>query len=257
MSALWARAAMADRDPAPDTAKAWARVRHAFRARPSRGQWVVAALFLLLGFAAVTQVRSANDDQYTGMRRDELVTLLQTLDGADDRLTQQRSELAATQRSLQQDSERNQAAVEETRRAADALAILAGTVPVVGPGVVITVEDPDETVGASTLLNAIEELRDAGAESIQVNGVVRVVAQSYVTDSSNGVVRIDGREVKRPFVIEAIGDSHTLDQAVVFRGGLADQVEALGGEVNVEQTDALEVTALAEEREAEYARPAR
>ncbi|MBW9205003.1 DUF881 domain-containing protein [Mumia sp. zg.B53] len=242
---------------APDSAKAWARVRHALTGRPTRGQWVVAALFLVLGFAAVTQVRSANDDGYAGMRRDELVNLLETLDSTEDRLTQQRADLSATQRRLQQSSERNQAAIEETRKAADTLAILAGTVPTVGPGVVITIEDPDSTVGASTLLNAIEELRDAGAESIQVNGVVRVVAQSYVTDSPEGGVRIDGREVKRPFVIEAIGDSHTLDQAVVFRGGLVDQVEALGGDVAVEQTKSLEITALAEEREAEYARPAR
>ncbi|MGH1563245.1 DUF881 domain-containing protein [Mumia sp. DW29H23] len=242
---------------APDSSKAWARVKHALTGRPSRGQWVVAVLFLVLGFAAVTQVRSTNDDDFAGMRRDELVNLLETLDSTDERLTQQRAELSATQRRLQQSSERNQAAIEETRKAADTLALLAGTVPAVGPGVVITVDDPDQTVGASTLLNAIEELRDAGAEAIQVNGVVRVIAQSYVTDSSEGAVRIDGREVKRPFVIEAIGDSHTLDQAVVFRGGLADQVEALGGEVTVDQTDSLEVTALAEEREAEYARPAR
>ncbi|WP_370619824.1 DUF881 domain-containing protein [Mumia qirimensis] len=242
---------------APDTKKAWARVRHALTGRPSRGQWVVAALFLVLGFAAVTQVRATNDDDFAGMRRDELVTLLETLDSADERLTQQRAELAETQRRLQQSSERNQAAIEETRRAADTLAILAGTAPAVGQGVVITIEDPDGTVLAGPMLNAIEELRDAGAEAIQVNGVVRVVAQSYVTDDANGAVRIDGREIKRPYVIEAIGDSHTLDQAVMFRGGLADQVAALGGEVDVEQVDSLEVTALAEEREAEYARPAR
>lgn len=248
---------MPDEQKPPDSAQAWARVRHALTGRPSRGQWVAAALFLVLGFAAVTQVRSTNEEAYAGMRRDELVNLLETLDGTNDRLTQQRSDLADTQRRLQQGAERNQAAIEETRKAADTLAILAGTVPAKGPGVVITIEDPGGTVGASAFLNAIEELRDAGAEAIQVNGVVRVVAQSYVTDTADGEVRVDGREVKRPFVIEAIGDSHTLDQAVVFRGGLADQVEAIGGSVSVEKTDSLEVTAVAEEREAEYARPAR
>ncbi len=41
----------------------------------------------------------------------------------------------------------------------------------------ITVDDPDEHGRREPLLDAIEELRDAGAEVIAINGVVRVVAR--------------------------------------------------------------------------------
>ncbi len=47
-----------------------------------------------------------------------------------------------------------------------------------GPGITLTVEDTKGTVEADMLLDAIQELRAAGAEAIQVNDV-RVVADTY------------------------------------------------------------------------------
>lgn len=232
-------------------------LRRALLGRPSRAQLVVALLLAALGFAAVVQVRTnQRDDAYLGARRGDLVQLLDSLDAADDRLNRQSDELTSTRNRLQSDSERSQVAEEETRKEADNLAILAGTVGAQGPGITVTIRDADEAVTASTLLNAIEELRDAGAEAIQIDGTARVVAQSAFVDSDRRVVRVDGRVVRRPFVIDAIGAPQTLRQAVVFRGGLADQVEALGGEVDVTTSDRVEVTALAASRAAQYAQPA-
>ena len=39
---------------------------------------------------------------------------------------------------------------------------------------------------SSNLLDAIEELRDAGAEAIQINGAVRVVASTDFVDDAPG-----------------------------------------------------------------------
>ena len=50
----------------------------------------------------------------------------------------------------------------------DTLGILTGTVPATGPGVVITITDPDHKVTAALLLDALQELRDAGAEAVQI-----------------------------------------------------------------------------------------
>ncbi|MFY0408251.1 DUF881 domain-containing protein [Solicola sp. PLA-1-18] len=230
------------------------RLRGALLGTPSRSQLTVGVLLAVLGFGAVVQVRSASqDDDFSGARRGDLVQLLDSLDAANQRVDEQLRELTATRNRLRSAGESNQAAEAESQAEAGTLGILAGTVPVEGPGVVITIQDEDEAVSASTLLNAVEELRDAGAEAIQVNGVSRVVAQTYFVDV-DGQVRVDGRELTRPFVIEAIGSASTLREAVVFRGGLADQVESLGGSVEVDERDRVEITALAERRDPQYSR---
>ena len=59
------------------------------------------------------------------------------------------------------------------------LGILAGTVAAEGPGIVVTIDGVDD---AALLLDTVQELRDAGAEAIQL-GDVRVVASTYFTQA--------------------------------------------------------------------------
>ncbi|MBA2456423.1 MAG: DUF881 domain-containing protein [Nocardioidaceae bacterium] len=231
-------------------------LRSALTSRPAWGQALVAVLLGALGFAAALQVR-VNDAEgvYPGARRGDLIELLDSLDAANARAEKQINELETTKRELQTSTTASQTALLEARREASTLAILAGTVPARGPGVVIRINDPEAAVSAVTMLNAIEELRDAGAEAIEINNSARVVAQTYFA-VSDGTLTIDGAEVRPPYVIDAVGSAATLSVAVGFPGGLQDEVQALGGSVTVEQTDALDVTALAEERTPEYAQPA-
>ncbi|MGH3357304.1 MAG: DUF881 domain-containing protein [Nocardioidaceae bacterium] len=232
------------------------RLKAAMTRRPGRPQMVVAVLLAVLGFAAVVQVKSYQDDSdLAGARRGDLVQLLDSLDANEERASNQLDELAATKARLESSTERTKAARQAAREEADTLSILSGTVPVTGPGIRITITDSNNGVIASTLLNAVEELRDAGAEAIQLNGVVRVIAQSYFVDSDRGI-RVDGRELTRPLVIDVIGDTDTLSEAVEFRGGLIDEVELVGGEVVVEEFESIDITALSDPREPEYAQPA-
>lgn len=232
------------------------RLWRALRSRPGRAQVVVAVLLIVLGFAAVVQVQTIREDEdFAGYRRGELVQLLDSLNAAHERVSSDLAELNETHEGLESSSQRTKAAQEAARREAERLAILSGTVPVTGPGVRITITDSDNSVGASTLLNAIEELRDAGAEAIQINGVVRVIAQSYFVDSDRGI-RVDGRELTRPFVLAVIGDPDTLREAVRFRGGLIDEVELVGATAKVEKVPSLDITALSDPRQPEYAQPA-
>jgi uncharacterized protein YlxW (UPF0749 family) len=80
------------------------------------------------------------------------------------------------------------------------------------------------------------------------------VAQTYFLDDDEGI-RIDGREIKRPFRIEAIGDASTLAGAVRFPGGLVDRVSNRGGKATVTERDKVTITALADIKTPEYARP--
>jgi uncharacterized protein YlxW (UPF0749 family) len=226
------------------------------RSRPGRGQVVVAVLLAILGFGAVVQGRAASDSgDYAGARRGDLIQLLDSLDAARNRAERDLRDLRDAKADLEDSSTRTQAALREAREEASTLAILSGTVGATGPGIVIRIDDPSEGVGASTLLSVVEELRDAGAEAIEINDSARVVAQTYFADDDDGV-SVDGNVVSSPYVIDVIGRPHTLSNIVTFPGGIAEVVDSLGGSVEVDERDTVDVTSLAEGEEPEYAQPA-
>jgi uncharacterized protein YlxW (UPF0749 family) len=220
-----------------------------------RAQLLVALLLAALGFAAVTQVKlTRSDDDFSGQRREDLVDLLDSLSAAADRTRNQLDDLEQARDDLLSSSERRQAAIEEGNQRLEVLRILTGTVAADGPGITITVMDPEDAVTAATLRNGVEELRDAGAEAIEINDVVRIVGSTAFTET-DGVISADGVELRPPYVIDAIGSSHTLGDAVVFPGGLSDEVAQLGGSVDVHEKDLVEVGSLHTLDSPEYSQP--
>ena len=173
--------------------------------RPTGMHLLIAALIGVLAFAMTTQIVQDDATDYTSVRGVELVELLKSIDAANERLATQIDDLTATRDDLLSSSERSKDAEKQARKRSEQLAILAGSAGATGPGVAVTINDPDEAVSANQLLDAVQELRDAGAEAIAINGTARVVAQTYFLDD-DGAIIVGGRELKRPFVIEAIGD---------------------------------------------------
>jgi uncharacterized protein YlxW (UPF0749 family) len=232
--------------PSPDPEAAvspWRRILAAARARPGRRQVAVALLCGLLAFAMVTQVHTTTATAgLSGARVDDLLAILSDLSGRADR--------------LRSGSGQDQAALEEARRRAATLGILTGTVAARGPGIVLTVVDPRGQVRADVLVDAIEELRDAGAEAMQLSGV-RVVASTAVVDASGGI-RVDGRLVRPPYRLAVIGDPRTLSGALGIPGGVLDTIGALpGAKAVVISSPAVTVSALRPLTTPRYARPAR
>ena len=243
--------------PEPTTTDGRERLLAALRRPGSRGQAVAGVLLAVLGFAAVTQVQANDkDDQYVGARQGDLVQYINNLSLASQRAESEISRLERTRDSLRNDTEARRTALERAQDQADTLGILAGTVPVVGPGVRVEVTDENGGVGGNQLLEGLEELRDAGAEAIELNGRVRVIAQTSLRDSDEGVV-VDGQLLKSPYVIEAIGDSQTLATALEFSGGFVDEVERdqVGGEVTIRPSDDVEISTVVEPATPEYAEP--
>ena len=222
--------------------------------RPSLSQVIVAILIGGLAFAMVVQIQHDDSDDYSNVRGDDLVELLKSLDAANERLGTQIDELTATRNGLLNSTKRSEEAEKQAKLRAEQLAILAGTSGATGPGVEVVINDPDKDIDASALLDAVEKLRDAGAEAIAINGVARVVAQTYILDDDDQI-RVGGREIKRPFRIEAIGDASTLSGAVRFPGGLIDGITTRGGTATVAEKKKVTITALADVKTPEYARP--
>ena len=158
---------------------------------------VVAALCALLGFAVVLQVqRTAAGDTLATARPDDLVQILDGLQRREDDLNAEIAELQGTLGRLQRSGASSEEALAEAQRQAEALGILTGTVPATGPGVTITITDPDGRIPPEVLLDAIQELRNAGAEAFQV-GAVRIGVDSAFT-GSGGAITLDGVAADRP-----------------------------------------------------------
>ena len=215
---------------------------------------VVAVLCALLGFALVLQVRrTAAGDTLATARPDDLVQILDGLQRREDELNSEIADLRDTLTRLRSSGASSAEALSEAERQAAALGILTGTVPAAGPGVRIVIQDPGGTVPPEVLLDAIQELRNAGGEAFQV-GDVRIGVNSAFT-GSRGAITLDGAPLTAPYTILAIGDPPTLDAALSIAGGVLDTVRRAGGSMEVTQSDQVRIDALRPVLVPQFARP--
>jgi uncharacterized protein YlxW (UPF0749 family) len=234
---------------------AWRRLRRAFRLYVSRAQLAGAVLLALLGFAATTQVQSVRSgDEFASADRPELIRILDGLQQRSRRLDAEIRELERAKTELLSGADRTRTAVEQAQERAEVLGILAGTLPAEGPGIRLTITDSRSAVTSSVVLNTIQELRDAGAEAIEINDRVRVVASSYVLDGQGGIV-VDGVLLRPPYTVDAIGESRTLATAMRIPGGVVDEVAQNGGLATIVEQENVEVDSLHEPTEPRFASP--
>ncbi|WP_149828872.1 DUF881 domain-containing protein [Streptomyces tailanensis] len=221
--------------------------------RFTRAQLIVAVLLFGLGFGLAIQVASNNDDSaLRGARQEDLVRILDELDDRTQRLEEEKQGLEDQRTELENSSDQAEEARKQTVEKERQLGILAGTVAAQGPGITLTINDTKGTVEADMLLDAIQELRAAGAEAIQVNGV-RVVASTYLTDSDDGI-GVDGNKITQPFRFKVIGNPQDLEPALNIPGGVVQTLEKEQATVSVERADKIVVDALRAAKQPDYAR---
>lgn len=238
---------------APVPATGFRNVLRAIRPRATRAQLLAGLLCALLGFAIVVQVRQSGEDSLSTMRQSELVSLLDQTTRQGDQLQEQVRELEGTRQELESGSSSREAALEAATRSAAAQGILSGRLPAEGPGVLVTVSDPDGKVSAPILLNLLEELRNAGAEAVQL-GDLRLTASSFVI-GTDGRIEVDGVSMAPPYRWVVVGDPQTLATALSIPGGALAKVQIDGGTSHVEQHDLVQVTATREVPDPRYATP--
>ncbi|MFS0704613.1 DUF881 domain-containing protein [Cellulomonas sp. 179-A 9B4 NHS] len=237
----------------PGERSAWARLAHAMRPRTTAGQLLTAALCALLGFALVVQVRQTTDTQLGSLRQDDLVRLLDETTTRADELAQEAADLQREHDELLSGSDRQQAALDAARRNAATQGILTGRLPATGPGVRVTLTETSPSIRAATMLHVLEELRNAGAEAIQVNDR-RVTASSAFTGAPGEIV-LDGVTLSPPYRWLVIGEPDTIATALEIPGGAVAKVRTDGGRGTVETLERVDVTALRELPEPVHATP--
>ncbi len=151
--------------------------------------------------------------------------ILDDLNAREDRLRQEIDQLERDARRPDRRAARRRRRSRRRSAAPRCSASWPGPCAAEGPGLHLTVSDPAGAVTAEVLLDAIQELRDAGAEAIMLNDV-RIVAASYLVKSGRGI-RVDGVGISAPYRFVVVGDPQTLAEAMGIPGGVVDVVASL------------------------------
>lgn len=127
-----------------------------------------------------------------------------------------------------------------------------GVVPLMGPGVIITIDDGirdlfegeninNLLVHDIDILMIINDLKKSGAEAISVNGE-RLVENSSVS-CSGYTVEINGVRYARPFTIKAIGDGNRISSSLIGPEGYGTSLKNWGVLFNIEMSDEIMIPA--------------
>ncbi len=208
--------------------------------RTRMAQLSLAFIALIIGLALVAQFRSqVRPTELTSLPVAELSTRIQTLSEGNAQLRvalgDQRDLLAEYQAAGAVGTSALDVSREELRR----IRAYSGLAPVEGQGIVVRVSGDLDTIALNDLLN---ELRNAGAEALAVNGT-RIVAATVVAQSASAL-EVDGTPLDRTFTLTVIGDPDGLVAALQRPGGIVTQLEQfVRATITVSPTDALRLPA--------------
>ncbi|MGW8567154.1 DUF881 domain-containing protein [Isoptericola sp. NPDC055881] len=233
----------------------WRRLGAALRPRATRSQVLAGVLCAALGFALVVQVQQSASDQLSSARQEDLVRLLDEVTDRAQQLGDEVSDLEDTRDELRSGTGKAQSALELAEQRAESEGILSGRLPAQGPGVRVTIQDPSHQLRASQMFNVLEELRNAGAEVVELNGV-RLVTSTWFEDEGDAIV-VDGTALASPYEWTVIGDPETLDRALEIPGGALATVRAAGAEASTARHDRVKISAVTPPQDPRYAEPER
>jgi len=176
-------------------------------------------------------------DYLRNARQEDLVRILDELTTREDDLSREVRRLELLAIELQRGNE--EAVIRDLQDREIALQVLSGTVAVAGPGIELTIADPEIMVGATVFFDLINELRDAGAEAISVNDA-RVVANTGISEITGGL-QVGDRAVLPTYRVKVIGNATTITTALKIPGGILDVLKAAGAITSVQEFEDLEI----------------
>ena len=195
---------------------------------PDRSAITLASVVGILGFLVVTAVVTGQEErQKSAPRKAELVSLIDSrrrqVDDLDAAVEVLRQDLSREQQRVSRASSRDRRAAE----VAQELAEQAGTVPLAGPGIEVTLSasprtppSPEEAgayqIHDSDLQLVVNALWASGAEAVAINDS-RLVATTPIR-AAGGTIIVNFRPLNPPFVVRAIGaDRARFDESAIAK----------------------------------------
>lgn len=217
---------------------------------------LLAVAAAVVGFLLVGQLQGPRraEPSLEAESEGNLARILADLNAEADALQNEIAELKVQLGDLRRFSRDESAAAEAAAEQLRSLQVLAGTTAVTGSGVVVNVSDPSGLLTYDTMIDIVQELRDAGAEAVAINGLRIGVATAFA--ERDGKIVVDGQVITAPFRIGAIGQPATLEGGLKIPGGAVDAVSTVKGvRVVVEKQARVDLPALTRVPEFDVAEP--
>lgn len=208
---------------------------------------------VLLGMLLVVQLLAFNrPSEITSLSAQELTELIETLATGNRQLRTAVADLRNEVREYEVAEAQGRSLLDVAGADLERAGAFAGMLPVRGQGIVLEVEGQLDAVAVNELLN---ELRNAGAEALAVDGV-RITAGSVAVDGGEAL-EIDGVEIGTAFTIRAIGSPEGLLSALDRPGGIKSQLEQfIPARIVARSGDRIEVPATGRDLAPDVALPA-
>lgn len=208
---------------------------------------------LLLTIAICIQIRTMNSASSTVSQtladndlRDQVLKMKERFDNTSNDLANAQKELEKVRQAATQ----NDASAEAKERELKENNMILGNTDVTGEGVEIVLADAvnissslsasDQIIHYGDIQDVVNELRNAGAEAIEVNGQ-RIVNTSAITCEGN-IIKINGERIGSPFTIKAIGSKDLLYGALERAGSILDWIRNAGNTATVTKKDNITIS---------------
>jgi uncharacterized protein YlxW (UPF0749 family) len=198
------------------------------------------AVAMLIGLLGVGQLNSqAGPIEISRLSATELSTLIETLTAANRELRSGLTDIREQLRQYEVSGPQGESALQVSREDLRRITAFGGLAAVEGQGIQM---DVDGNLDAIALNDLINELRNAGAEAIAVDGI-RITARSVATEGPRAM-ELDGVEVGETFTLRAIGSPDGLLGAMERPGGIISQLKLfIKATIQISQEEAVELPA--------------
>jgi len=231
-------------------------------------QVTLGVALLGLGFLVAAQLASEGPRvRYTTQERSPLVETASDLQADQEALKAAILDLRTRIQAAEQAGQGSAALVKDLNDQLQSARIAAGLIPLTGSGIVLQIEDSQEPadpegnmqdllVGARDLRTIVEELWQAGAEAVAVNGE-RMTPTTAVIDIGPSIL-VNSAYLSGPYQVTAIGpdDLYTrLGASPGFVDFIRARAEAWGLRVSIAEPESVDMPAFAGTVTLRYARP--
>ena len=237
------------------------------RAMPS-WQVTLGVALLVLGFLIAAQLAAEGPRvRYTTQERTPLVQTAKDLQTEQDGLKARILELRAKIQTVETQGQGSAATVKDLNTQLQQARIAAGLIPLTGSGIVIQLDDSKEPVppggsqadylvGSRDIRVVVEELWNAGAEAISVNGE-RVTTSTAIIDVGSSVL-VNSAYLTPPYQVSALG-APDLYQKLSASPAFVDFVRARGAgygiQISVAEPQSVDIPAFVGTVTLRYSRP--
>lgn len=222
--------------------------------KPKKGKIImiisISLVAFILSMVMFTQFKTVRETDITGietMRETELKTELASWKNKYDDVVEKTEETQSKIDEYKNQISSNKDLTELLTNELDEAEMYAGYTDLEGEGITITLTDTDEgQVKASDLITLINELKNAGAEAISINGE-RIVSTTDIVDISYSHIVINTNfsesegtivsKISSPYTIKAIGNQKYLESAITIKYGFKDSIEANGVKLDYSTSD--------------------